>query len=274
MRQASVGFHCPECAAGARQTVLTGDQIRGRIERPLVTQAMLVANVALFAVAMLSGDSATGGGLGQAHLDYGVLGAWVAFGALPGGAALVDPSVGGVAFGEWWRVITGGFLHGNLIHLGMNMFVLWIFGPTLERTVGHLQFALVYMTALVAGSFGALLLEPFIPTVGASGAIYGLFGLFLVLQRRTGVDPWASGILPLLGINLLLTFAIPGISIGGHLGGLAGGALAGLIVVESLRRRQPALAVAGCSALGVACVLGAIWASERALETLEPVLSL
>jgi membrane associated rhomboid family serine protease len=271
MRQASVGFHCPECAGGGRQQVLTGRDLRARASgRPMVTLVLLVANVGLFLLAVGGGGAATGGGLARVHLDYGVLGAPVVF--LPGGAGL-DPTVGGVALGEWWRVVTGGFLHGNMVHLGMNMFVLWLFGQMLERTIGHLRFALVYGVGLVAGSFGALLLEPFVPTVGASGAIYGLFGLLLVLQRRTGVDPWSSGIVPLLGINLLLTFAIPGISIGGHLGGLAGGVLAALVVLESMKRNQPALAVAGCGALALACVLGSIWASEQALETLQPVLS-
>ncbi len=168
--------------------------------------------------------------------------------------------------------MTGAFLHGGLLHLGFNMYVLWILGPQIEQLLGRGAFLAIYGVSLLAGSFGALLIDPFVPTVGASGAIYGLFGAAVVLQRRQGINPLSSGLGMIVGINLLLTFAIPGISIGGHLGGLAGGALAGTMVMEAMTRRQPALAWLGCSGLGRGLLLGAMWAAEQAWATLEPVL--
>ncbi len=106
------------------------------------------------------------------------------------------------------------------------MFALWIIGQDLEPVIGRLRFVLVYMVALLGGSAGVMLLSPNSPTIGASGAIFGMFGALLVVQLMRGVNPWQSGTVPLIAVNLLLTFAIPGISIGGHVGGLVTGAAA------------------------------------------------
>jgi membrane associated rhomboid family serine protease len=159
-------------------------------------------------------------------------------------------------------VITSGFLHGGFIHLGLNMFVLYILGTLLEPAIGSRRLVAIYFVSLVAGSFGALLLsEPYQYTVGASGAIYGLFGATLLVARHRGLDQVVSQLGFWLVLNLVLTFSISGISIGGHLGGLAGGVLAGLVVVGVERRRAKppvglelgALAVLGL-AVFVACV--------------------
>jgi membrane associated rhomboid family serine protease len=135
-----------------------------------------------------------------------------------------------VAAGEWWRIVTSGFLHSGLIHVAFNMAALFVFGTPLERALGRLRFALIYFTSLLAGSLGALLLSPGALTIGASGAIFGLFGAILVGQRASGMSIRAGGMIPLLVINLVFTIAMPGISIGGHLGGLAGGLAAGALI--------------------------------------------
>jgi membrane associated rhomboid family serine protease len=265
MRQASVGFQCPECAGGSKAAgspVLTGRDLRRR-ETPWVTNALIALNVAVFLWQLVSGTGIAGSEVSDVEIDFALLG----FGVTP------DSLLVGVAEGEWYRVVSGAFLHGGLIHLAMNMYFLYILGPQLERALGRVEFLLVYAVSLVAGSFGALLLEPFGLTVGASGAIYGLLGAAVVLQRRRGIDPWSSGILGLLLINILLTFAIPNISIGGHLGGLAGGLLAGVVVLESIDRRQPALAYAGCAFLGAGFSYGCIWAAEQAFLTGHPVIN-
>ena len=131
---------------------------------------------------------------------------------------------GGLADDQWYRLITAAFLHGNLIHLGLNMFVLWIVGAPVEQAIGRGRFLALYLVSGLAGSAGALIFSPHAVTVGASGAIFGILGAALVLesQRNYVLGGQAMG---LIVINLVLTFAIPNISIGGHVGGLAGGAL-------------------------------------------------
>ena len=162
-----------------------------------------------------------------------------------------------VADGDVWRVLTGGFLHAGLFHLFFNMFALYILGGLLEPAIGRLRIGLIYFVSQLAGSYGALHLDPDVRTVGASGAIFGLMGAAFIVMRHRGVNPMESGLGLWIGLNLLITFTIPGISIGGHLGGLAGGVLAALVLFELGERvRVPALVstllVVGIGALSVA----------------------
>ena len=135
-----------------------------------------------------------------------------------------------VADGEWWRLVSGAFLHAGPLHLFMNMFLLWLLAKELEPAVGHLRFGLLYVASLLGGSLGVLLVSPNSATLGASGAIFGLMGALVVLQLRAKQNPWNSGLGGLIMINLLITFLVPGISIGGHVGGLVAGAVAGALV--------------------------------------------
>jgi len=142
--------------------------------------------------------------------------------------ALYGPAV---RDGEWYRLITAGFVHYGLIHIAFNMILLYRIGESLEAAVGRLRFLVLYFVSLLAGSFGALLLSPNAYTAGASGAVFGLFGATAIGQRRSGVDVWRNGIGGLIAINLLFTFlAANNISVGGHLGGLMGGALVGAVL--------------------------------------------
>jgi membrane associated rhomboid family serine protease len=165
-----------------------------------------------------------------------------------------------VADGDYWRLVTAGFLHFNLWHIAFNMYALYILGSMLEPAIGHVRFALIYLAALLAGSFGALIVTPDSLTVGASGAVFGLFGAAILEMRSRGVDVMATGLPLWLGINLIFTFTFNGISVGGHIGGLIGGALAGVAIAELDKRRNipryagPLLAVA----IGVIAVIGAI----------------
>lgn len=211
MTPASVGFHCPECARGGRQQVYTARTL-GRLGRPVVTQILVAINVAVF----LLGSLGNGGGLlasveGRFDLDYGLFG----------------PAV---ADGEWYRLVTGGFLHAGLLHLGMNMLALWILGGQIEPVLGKARFVGVYVASLLAASLGVMVLSPNDLTVGASGAIFGLLGLALANQLARRVNIWESGLGGILLINLLFTFGVRGISIGGHIGGLVGGYVCGLVV--------------------------------------------
>ena len=141
-----------------------------------------------------------------------------------------------VAEGEWWRIVSGAFLHGSLLHVGFNGYLLWQLGHMLEPVLGRARFLGLYAAGLAGGAAGMLLLSWGDPTLGASGAVFGLMGAAMVMLRRRGINPWQTSIGSLVVLNLVLTFVVPNISIGGHLGGLAGGALAAATVVAATDR--------------------------------------
>jgi membrane associated rhomboid family serine protease len=162
--------------------------------------------------------------------------------------------------GDYWRLLTAGFLHAGLAHLFFNMFSLYILGTLLEPLIGRLRFGLIYFTALLAGSFGALELDPNSLTVGASGAIFGLMGAAAVVMRGRGMNLMESGLGVWIVLNLVFTFAVSNISIGGHIGGLIGGTLAALMlfdVRERLRLPEQA-AIALCVLVAIVAVVGSI----------------
>jgi membrane associated rhomboid family serine protease len=154
-----------------------------------------------------------------------------------------------IAAGEWWRTVTGGFLHGNLLHIGFNGYLLYQLGRMLEPGMGRARFLAVYAAGLGGGAAGVLLLSWSAPTLGASGAVFGLMGAAMVLLRRRGINPWQTQIGTLVLLNLGLTFVIPGISIGGHVGGLVGGAAAAWVL--TLFERQDGRDLAAVAGLAV-----------------------
>ena len=166
--------------------------------------------------------------------------------------------------GDFWRILTACFLHATPFHLLLNMVVLYFLGQMLEPSFGHVKFAAVYVASLLAGSLGVMLIEPESAAVGASGAVYGLIGALVVVYRDRGIPITQSPIFGLLVINVLFTFFYPNISIGAHLGGLVGGAIAALAILEADRRRSTALGLAACAALAVVAFAGAIVASGTA----------
>jgi membrane associated rhomboid family serine protease len=247
MTTTAVGMRCPECARDrtkARRATSVGVG-----EEPVLTYVLIGINVAVALGGFLSGASATGGGIG-------------------GSSLIADGAVSRFAIdqGDYWRLLTAGFLHSGFLHLLFNMFALYILGGMLEPAIGRLKFGIVYFVSLFAGSFGALLLTPDGYTVGASGAIFGLMGAVVIVMRDRGINPMESGIGLWIGLNLLITFTIPGISIGGHLGGLVGGALAALIFVEAGRRMRASDSVTAliAGALGAIAIVGAIAVSSGA----------
>jgi membrane associated rhomboid family serine protease len=238
MTTTQVGMRCPECSR-ERTPVRT---IRTLESTPQLTYALIALNVLAFLGEFVSGVSGIGGGLGASPLT--------AAGALNGPL---------VAEGEFWRIVTAGFLHSGLVHLLFNMFALWILGQILEPAIGSVRFGVVYFSSLLCGSFGALLVTPGGFTVGASGAVFGLMGAAFVIMRARGINPMESGLGVWIGLNLLITFVIPGISIGGHIGGLVGGALAGLAISQlDARAGGRALGTAVAVAIGVLAVAGSV----------------
>jgi membrane associated rhomboid family serine protease len=134
--------------------------------------------------------------------------------------------------GEWYRIITSGFLHFGLIHVGMNMLLLWQLGQLLEPALGRSKYTALYFIAMVGGAIGALMVEPNGLTGGASGAVFGLMAAAAVGLKQRGINPKQTGIGSTLILNLLITFAIPGISIGGHIGGALTGAGVGYVLLK------------------------------------------
>jgi membrane associated rhomboid family serine protease len=164
--------------------------------------------------------------------------------------------VAGVAHGQYYRLITAAFLHANLLHIFFNMYALLIVGPSLEVALGRLRYLTLYVLSALGGSALAyLLMPPQSAAVGASGAIFGLFGALFVVSRRVGAS--SGGILALIGINLVLTFTISSISWQAHVGGLVTGtALAAAYAYAPRARQQVVYAVAsGAVALLVVIVV-------------------
>jgi membrane associated rhomboid family serine protease len=233
-----VGVRCPECAGRTRRVMRP--RAAGGGSTPRVTIGLIVLNVIGFALER-GGDASTW--------------AWR-------NGTLVGADV---AAGDWWRPVTYAFLHANIVHIGANMYALWILGSALERYLGPTRYVAIYTIGILSGAAGALLVSGTQePTVGASGAIFALLGAFLVLGIR-GIAH-LQPVLVLLALNVVFTVAVPGISIGGHIGGLLGG-LAATFALElptlrgGLRRGHVAygrlgpLVVAALVAIALADVL-------------------
>jgi membrane associated rhomboid family serine protease len=239
MTPTSVGMRCPECARD-RTKVRTVRSISGT---PVVTQALIAINVLVFLV-----ETAAGAPLGGCTVSCGTV--W-------NHGVLYGPLI--AQHHDYWRIVTGGFLHDGLFHILVNMLSLYFVGSVLEPAIGSINFAAIYFVSLLAGSFGALLFQPQVPTVGASGAIFGIFGALIVVAYHRGIPIWQSGLGFVLVLNLLFSVTFAGISIGGHLGGLIAGLICGEIAVQwTERQRRPALAFAGYALVGIASVAGAL----------------
>jgi membrane associated rhomboid family serine protease len=237
-----VGMRCPDCARQRTKVV----RMRDIATEPRATYALIAINVLVY-LAEGSFTVTSSGTLGNTLYDRGAL-----LGSYPGLAGV------GVAHGQWWRLLASGFLHENILHIGLNMLVLYFVGRLLEPAIGSLKFVVIYFVSLFAGSFGALLLSPHSFTVGASGAIFGIAGAAAVEMRARRIPIMQSGIGGLILINLALSFTISGISIGGHIGGLIGGALAAAAIQLGEHRRSQILGFAGCAVIAVASIAGGI----------------
>ncbi len=233
MQNASVGFQCVECVREGNKGVR---QARaqfggGHVTVPRVTWGLLAVNVVAYVAEVVRSDDIIN---------------------------LFATSPVHIYEGEYWRLITGAFLHSpptsafSFTHILFNMWALYAIGPELERRLGHLRFGVLYLVAALGGSAAVYLFS--IPAaVGASGAIYGLFGALFVMARRLGYD--ARGVVWLIGINAVLTFVVPGISWQGHLGGLVVGALVAVIFAYAPERNRSVIQWAGVAAVVLVLVL-------------------
>jgi membrane associated rhomboid family serine protease len=235
MTTTSVGMRCPECAKQGTR-VMT---MRNMATRPRVTFTLIAINVLAYlgeeGQLTLSGSSIHGPLIEEGILyRYGI----------------------GVEH-QYWRLVTSGFLHENLLHIAFNMYLLYLLGMMLEPALGSVKFAAIYFTSLLAGSLGALVATG-APSLGASGAVFGLMGAAVIELRARRMSVMESGIGGLIIINLILSFTLANISVGAHIGGLIGGVLAGLAVRTADDRHRSWLGLAACAALSAASIVGAI----------------
>jgi membrane associated rhomboid family serine protease len=234
MTTTPVGMRCPECAKQSTKVM----RLRDMAVAPRVTYALIAINVVAFLTEQgqftLFGSSIHGTVIEEGVLDRGL-----------------------IHFShDYWRLVSAGFLHENFLHIGFNMYLLYLLGLMLEPAIGSVRFAAVYFTALLAGSFGALLATAS-PSLGASGAVFGLMGAMVVELRARRLSVMESGIGGLILINLILSFSLANISVGAHVGGLIGGALAGL-ALRAAGDRYKVLGLLACVALSAIAVAGAI----------------
>ncbi|MFE9203877.1 rhomboid family intramembrane serine protease [Micromonospora sp. NPDC007230] len=253
MRDASVGHQCPECVSEGRRSVRPartafGGGAAGR--QGYVTKILIALNVLVMILSIASAGSA---GLGSLLSGSTPLTNW---GSVLGLAFLPDHTLGGVADGQWYRLVTAMFLHYGLPHLLLNMWGLWVLGRTLEAVLGPLRFLALYLIAGLGGNVAVYLFTaPNRPSAGASTAIFGLFAAIFVIMRRLGRD--TSAIVPILVINLIFTFTVPNISIAGHLGGLVTGAVMALVLAYAPRMRRTGFQAAG-GAIVLVALLGLV----------------
>ena len=231
----SVGVHCVDCAresAGRRRgarTLLGGTAVADAT----VTKVLIVACVAVY--------------LAQRLVPF-----------VTGDLAMVP----GLTASQPWRLLTTAFLHASLMHLALNMWALWVCGTVLEPVLGRWRYCVLYLLSALGGSTAILCLaDPsgdswWTATVGASGAVFGLFGAMFVIQHRFGRD--TSAILGLLAVNLLISFLGSGISWQGHLGGLVTGALVASLYAWAPRERRTSAGVWGSVGIGVVLVAGCV----------------
>jgi membrane associated rhomboid family serine protease len=242
MVDAAVGFQCPECVRGGsgtghppaadRPRTLAGGSVAA--DPRLVTKILIGACAAVFLLQRSMGDTF--------DTRFELF-----------GRALVSGQFEGVAEGQWYRLLTSMFLHGGFIHIVFNMLSLWWIGGPLEAALGRVRYLALYVVSGLAGGALTYLLEsPTRPSVGASGAIFGLFAATAVLMHRLNYD--MRPVIALLAVNLVITFGVPGIAWQAHVGGLVAGAAIGYAMVHAPRRRK-ALVQYGSCALVLAAVV-------------------
>lgn len=214
--QASVGSHCVDCAKAARPDVRTRAKYWNASQPALMTMVLIGVNLAVFVYVTVSDTASLGGrgGITPQQFDLGLNSFFLRDGR-----------------NEWYRLVTSGFLHFGVIHIAFNMLLLYQLGNLLERPLGRLRFGMLYGACLLGGSFGVILQDANAIAGGASGAVFGLMAAAAVSLQRQGVNIFSTGLGTTLLLNLFITFAIPGISKGGHIGGAVAGLICGFIML-------------------------------------------
>lgn len=251
MREASVGFQCPECVSRGQASVrqprtLAGGAVSSNVGA--VTLAIIAINIAAQLVVM-----ATGGARDPNQSDFFRWG-WLS------GIQVAD--------GDYWRLLTAAFLHGGYLHIALNMYALYLFGPYVEQTLGRVRYIATYLTLAIGSSVLVYLLtDPLTPTIGASGAVFGLFGLALIFLIRTRQN--INGMLILLAINGFISLQA-GISWQGHLGGFITGLLLGLVFAYAPRERRTLIQAGAFVVLWALFVAAVSWRTDELVGAFLP----
>jgi membrane associated rhomboid family serine protease len=231
--QASVGSHCLDCAKAARPDVNTRVKLASSRWLTPVTFALIGANVLIFVLMGLADPATFKGQITEWHANLGVSK------SILQGRVINWDGTGLIPAHQWYRLVTSGFIHFGFFHLGMNMLLLYQLGMLLERALGSAKFAAVYFASLLAGSLGVIVVDGAGLTGGASGAVFGLMACAAVGLHRRGVNVFSTGIGTTLLLNLVLTFTISGISIGGHMGGVIAGGICGWVMLAPAWKPYP-----------------------------------
>lgn len=245
MIPASVGFQCPECV-GAGQVRQPVSPVGGAlIIKPYVTYVLIGINTVLFIFSFLGGIEVVASN----------------FGMVPPAIALDN---------EYWRLLTAAFLHGSVLHILFNMYVLFVIGQSLERILGHVRYVVLYLVAALGGSVASYVFSDFMTiSVGASGAIFGLMGALVVAGRRLRYD--ISQVLILLAINVFIGFIAPGVDWRAHLGGLAVGAAVAAIFVWAPKAGRVIWQTIGVSGIVLILIGTALWRTARIQQLIVDV---
>lgn len=247
MTPAAVGFQCPECVQGGQATVREArTPFGGRmVAQAKVTWTLIGINLAVFLLQLGLGINAMAG-------DWGMWPVGVAVG------------------GEWWRLITSAFLHGSILHIAFNMYVLFVLGPTLERIFGHVRYLALYVLAALGGSVASYWFSDLrTVSVGASGAIFGLMGALIVAGRRLRYD--VTQVLILLAINVVIGFVAPGIDWRAHLGGLVVGAIVAAILAYAPQRNRTLWQALGCLTVLAVLVIAVMVRTVQIQQLVAPL---
>ena len=212
MRSASIGYQCPKCAKDSTPVIrgINKNRFIPSQQNNIITKALSISIIVVYAAQFVLGDILL--------INF----------------ALFAPNV---AMGQWWLLITAGFLHGSIIHLLFNAYILWVIGSQLENIVGSFKFTIIYFFSLIGGSLASYLFSPFGSySVGASGAIFGIMGAMLIVGRKHNLD--ISQITTLVAINVVLGFVFSGIDWRAHLGGLAAGVIITWVLINAISLRE------------------------------------
>jgi membrane associated rhomboid family serine protease len=266
MRDAAVGFHCPDCIAEGRRTTRQARTAFGGLrtgDYGLVSKTLIGINAAVWLLILATGANSSPLVERLSLIPKGQCGdgqgRWVGGITTRAQCQAIGQGhavhwVSGVATGAPWQMVTSLFTHVELFHIGFNMVALWFLGPQLEMVLGRVRFIALYLLSGLVGSVGVYWLsDQSTPTLGASGAIFGLMAALLVVARKAHAD--VSQLLVWIGINAALTFFASGISWQGHVGGFVGGLVLAGVLVYSPRENRTAWQAAGFAAVSVLVVL-------------------
>jgi membrane associated rhomboid family serine protease len=223
LEQAPVGSLCPECRREGRPDTRTRLRWWNARQPALLTYTLIAINIGFYIWTVIADRTpiAGPGTWGRGTWDL----------------ALAKPFL--ELEDQWFRLVSSGFLHFSILHVAMNMLLLFQLGQMLEPVMGRVRFGMIYFAALLAGSAGTLLVSPDSLSGGASGAVFGLMAGAVVALHQRGVNPLQTSLGAVFVINILLTFTIPNISIGGHVGGAIGGALCAVVMLAPREMRVP-----------------------------------